>query len=700
MNNAVVGDCETKDGRGILILSARTHSGLKGKTAGFSTMGLNDYAGFFDRLKWRRYMIVALFERKALMKRLGCSSGLAALLFTSFLATAAGRFDQKLSADKQVIHVLNRMTFGPRPGDVEQVRKMTVEKWIDLQLHPERMAENPALEAKLKPLQTLQLATWELLQKYPPTPAAFMVNPPAVPPLPPQEMARLLNCSPEERRTTLASFDTDTRRLILLAGPPQLLEGLPDELQQEARNMRRADQETRQMEIRRLAPPLNELLSPEHIQVTNRGTPQEKIALVNSFEAEKRLRILHAIPLQSLADVPQLRREAMAARQPQDFVNWELIENKLNRAIYSNRQLEEVLVDFWMNHFNVFNGKGPDRVLLTTFEREAIRPYVLGHFKDMLLATARHPAMLFYLDNWQSQVQREDIPAPPGVRRPGLNENYGRELLELHTLGVGGGYTQNDVIAVARAFSGWTIYDVNKFGEFQFNPGVHDRKEKVVLGHTIPPMGGEQDALEVIDILAHHPSTAKFISRKLAQRFVADDPPQVLVDRMSATFVKTDGDLRAVLQVMFSSPEFLSVDAWQAKIKSPFEMVVSAVRALNADVNDTFILGQRIADLGEPLYGKLEPTGYPNTAAAWTNTASVLGRANFATALAAGQIAGVKVDMSRFNLKGPAAVATELLGATPSSSMVAAIEKGIHGKEMTPSILATLVISSPDFQKR
>jgi uncharacterized protein (DUF1800 family) len=634
------------------------------------------------------------------MKRLCRSSGLAALLFTSFLATAAGRFDQKLSTDKQVIHVLDRMTFGPRPGDIEQVRKMTVEKWVDLQLHPDRIAESPVLEAKLKPLQTLQLATWELLQKYPPAPAAFTVNPPVVPPLPAQEMARLLNCSPEERRTALASFDIDTRRLILLAGPPQLLEGLPDELQQEARTMRRADQETRQKELRRLAPPLNELLSPEQIQITNRGTPQEKMALINSFDAEKRLRILHAIPLQSLADVPPLRREAMAARQPQDFVNWELIENKLNRAIYSNRQLEEVLVDFWMNHFNVFNGKGPDRVMLTTFERDAIRPYVLGHFKDMLLATARHPAMLFYLDNWQSQVQREDIPAPPGVRRPGLNENYGRELLELHTLGVDGGYTQNDVIAVARAFSGWTIYDPNKFGEFQFNNGVHDRKEKVILGHTIPAMGGEQDALQVIDIIAHHPSTAKFISRKLAQRFVADEPPQSLVDRMSATFMKTDGDLRAVLQTMFSSPEFLSVDAWQAKIKSPLEMVVSAVRALNADVNDTFILGQRIADLGEPLYGKLEPTGYPNTAAAWANTASVLGRANFATALSSGQITGVKVDVSRFNLKGPAAVATELLGTTPPSSMVAAIEKGIHGKEMTPSILATLVISSPDFQRR
>ena len=401
------------------------------------------------------------------MKRIGCSLGLAALLaaLSAFLVTAAGRFDQKLSPDKQVVHVLNRLTFGPRPGDIEQVRKLTVEKWIDLQLHPDRISENSILETKLKHLETLQLATWQILEKYPPVLPAFVVKTPTLPPLPPPQMARLLNCSAEERRTMLASFDTETRRLILTAGPPQLLEGLPDDLQQEAKKIRQSEQEARQKETRRLMPPLNELLSPEQIQTTNRGTAQDKIALINSFDADKRLQILRVIPLQSLTDAPELRREALAARQPQEFVNSELIENKLYRAIYSNRQLEEVLVDFWMNHFNVFKEKGPDRVLLTSFERDAIRPYVFGHFKDMLLATARHPAMLFYLDNWQSQVPRDDIPVPPGVRRPGLNENYGRELLELHTLGVDGGYTQNDVIGVARAFSGWTIYDPQKFAD-------------------------------------------------------------------------------------------------------------------------------------------------------------------------------------------------------------------------------------------
>jgi uncharacterized protein (DUF1800 family) len=229
---------------------------------------------------------------------------------------------------------------------------------------------------------------------------------------------------------------------------------------------------------------------------------------------------------------------------------------------------------------------------------------------------------------------------------------------------------------------------------------VHDRREKVVLGHTIPAMGGEQDGVAVIEILAAHPSTARFIAKKLAQRFVADDPPPPLVDRMAATFIRTDGDLRAVLQTLFASPEFLSEGAWQAKLKPPLDMVVSAVRAMQADVTDTFALAQRIADLGEPLYGKLEPTGYPNTGEAWTSTASVLGRINFASALATGQVPGVKVDLSQFNFKDPRTVAIDLLYRAPSAPTLAAMEHGTLGKEATPSMLAALVLGSPDFQRR
>src|SRR5262249_15730432 len=259
----------------------------------------------------------------------------------------------------------------------------------------------------------------------------------------------------------------------------QALELLPDDLRKEGEQARQSEQDALQKERRRLMPPLNEVLSPEQMRIINRGSREEKIALLNSLDGEKRQRVLRSIPPQSVADIPELRREAMSQRQPQELVNADLIENKLYRAMYSNRQLEEVLVDFWMNHFNVFNQKGPERALLTSFERDAIRPHVFGHFKDLLLPTAPHPPILFYLDNWQSQVPRDDQPFPPGGRRPGLNENYGRELMELHTLGVNGGYTQDDVIAVARAFTGWTIYDLQKFAEFQFNPGMHDRKEKV-----------------------------------------------------------------------------------------------------------------------------------------------------------------------------------------------------------------------------
>jgi len=637
------------------------------------------------------------------MKRAGCLilSGLL-LVATAPPGHADGRFDLKLPPNRLAVHVLNRLTFGARPGDVEQVRRIGIDAWIAQQLHPDQLAENPVLADKLRELVTLDLPTWKILETYPAGPGAF-ARPPSVvafTALTPQQRTILMYCSVPERTTMLTALDPETRGLVLAGAPPQATEGLPDDLLQAGANARKTEQEARQREFRRLMPPLNELLSTDELRTATSGTIDERRALIDSLDGDKRRLVLRALPPQALAGLPSLRREALSVAQPQMFVNGELIEQKLYRAVYSNRQLEEVLVDFWMNHFNVFNGKGQGRLLLTGFERDAIRPYVFGHFRDMLLATARHPAMLFYLDNWQSQVPRDDFPAPAGVRRPGLNENYGRELLELHTLGVDGGYTQDDVIAVARAFSGWTIYDLQKFGEFQFNPAGHDRREKQILGHTLPAMRGEQDGLDVIDILSRHPSTATFISKKLAQRFVADDPPTALVDRMAATFTSTDGDLRAVLQTLFKSPEFLSEGAWQAKLKSPLEMAISSVRATNADLTDTFPLAQRIADLGEPLYAKVDPTGYPNTGDAWANTASIMGRINFAAALAAGQVAGVKIDMARFNFKDSSTVARTLLGAPPSPATLAVIEKGTHDAEATPSLIVSLVLSSPDFQRR
>jgi uncharacterized protein (DUF1800 family) len=306
--------------------------------------------------------------------------------------------------------------------------------------------------------------------------------------------------------------------------------------------------------------------------------------------------------------------------------------------------LDEVLADFWFNHFNVFLDKGADRYLITEYDREAIRPHVLGKFRDLLEATAKSPAMLFYLDNWQSVGANVALPRGPNAQRRGLNENYGRELLELHTLGVDGGYTQKDVTEVARCFTGWSINQPQRGGSFLFTPRLHDRGEKTVLGVKIPAGGGIEDGEKVLDIVAHQPATAHFISKKLAQRFVADDPPPALVERMAQTFLKSNGDIRAVFETMIASKEFWSEGAFRSKMKSPLEMVVSAVRASNGNVDFATGLVNQVAQLGEPLYRKQEPTGYSNTANEWMNSAGLMARMNFALQLASNKVPGVMVE--------------------------------------------------------
>jgi uncharacterized protein (DUF1800 family) len=426
------------------------------------------------------------------------------------------------------------------------------------------------------------------------------------------------------------------------------------------------------------------------------------MAVLNSFTTEKRTLVFRSLPQQQVPDM--FKREALAAMNPRQAVVAELIENKLQRAVYSPRQLEEVLVDFWLNHFNVYRDKNTVGMMLTSYERDAIRPHVLGRFRDMLLATARHPAMLSYLDNFQSRSAPENAPLPPGGvsagPNQGLNENYGRELLELHTLGVNGGYTQADVINVARAFTGWTIFDPQRYGEFQFNPQMHDRAEKVVLGQKFPRGGGEDEGVRVIDMLAAHPSTARFISLKLAQRFVADEPPAALVDRMAATFTKTGGDLRAVMETLLLSREFMSEGAWQAKVKTPFELVTSALRALDADVSDTTALAFRLSEMGMPLYARIDPKGYPNTADAWSGSAGLLARINFANALTGGLITGVKADASAVASQGVRRALAEITGYEPAADVVTAIEQGAAGEKPHPNIVAGAIIASPDFQKR
>jgi len=403
-----------------------------------------------------------------------------------------------------------------------------------------------------------------------------------------------------------------------------------------------------------------------------------------------------------------------AARRANEPVA-ELSAQKLLRAAYSERQLQEVLADFWFNHFNVDARKGADRFLLTEYERDVIRPHVLGRFRDLLGATAKSPAMLFYLDNWMSADPNGPHPQAPRARfnrrfpmppmpeaetqkknaPKGLNENYGRELMELHTLGVDGGYTQKDVTEVARAFTGWTIQTPRLGGGYRFEPRLHDPGQKVVLGHVIKAGGGESDGEEVLDLLARHPSTARFIATALVRRFVGDTPPPALVDRAAARFRATDGDLREVMRTILTSPEFVSADAYGAKTKTPLEFVVSAIRATDARIpgaHDALPLVREMRELGMPLYFCQPPTGYKDTADAWVNTGALVGRMNFALDLAGNKVGAIRVE-DQDALAGGGLAA--LIGRDLSEPTRATIDRASTG----PQRIA-LVLGSPEFQRR
>jgi uncharacterized protein (DUF1800 family) len=450
---------------------------------------------------------------------------------------------------------------------------------------------------------------------------------------------------------------------------------------------------------------LDEVLAPGELETIRTGNAERKHELLESMPQERIEDMLIAMnPKQRTqlfgAAPSPIRREIMLLNSPQQVVAYDLLDSKMLRAVESTRQLAEELDDFWFNHFNVFYEKGSDRFLIPQYEREAIRPHVLGQFRDLLEATAKSPAMLFFLDNFESV--RPDIDANDKKRKVkrGLNENYGRELMELHTLGVNGGYTQKDVTEVARCFTGWGIQEPRKGGGFFYNDKLHDKGEKIVLGHVIAAGGGIDDGEQVLDILARHPSTAHFISKELAQHFVADNPPESLVNRMAQTFRSTNGSIREVMKTVLNSKEFWSEGAYRAKLKSPFEMVASSARALDAHVIDGWALANQVGTLGEPLYRKLEPTGYSNLSSEWVNSAALLGRMNFALQLAQNHVESVKVDVSRFG-DDPSAVAKMLMFRAMSPQTRAAIDKALEDKKQkNPAMVAALVIGSPDFQKR
>ncbi len=581
---------------------------------------------------------------------------IAAILSTMWPVGARGerRSATSLKEDQRILHVLNRLGFGARPGDVARVKAMGLDNYINQQLNPQKISDTVA-DAKVKDLSTLTMTTAQLYEKFPQ----------------PGLLLRQL-----ERRGELPAELAAARDNRVKGGT--------------------------------IAAPAQQQAGAEMAMPSATGDAKKDVANpnenANPLENPKYRQALREYYLQHGLQLPQ----RIAA---------ELQASRILRAVYSERQLQEVMVDFWTNHFNVFAGKGADRWLLVSYDRDTIRPNAMGKFSDLLVATAQSPAMLFYLDNFQSvspnaqlgpgaglglraqqgqrggrggllggllgsgqarQAQRypngtggQGQPQPPPnaqQQRRGINENYARELMELHTLGVDGGYTQKDVQEVARCFTGWTIFAPRgagaatqamlngpradmlreNAGKFFFNPRAHDDGEKIVLGHKIPAGGGMKDGLTVLDILAHSSSTAKFVATKLVRHFVSDNPAAGLVDRVAAAFTRSDGDIRQTLRAIFFSPEFNSPEAYRAKIKRPFELTISAIRTLGGETTGGPQLHQWIARMGEPLYGFQTPNGYSDTAESWVNTGGLLERLNFGLTLASNRIPGTHVNLKQF----------------------------------------------------
>jgi uncharacterized protein (DUF1800 family) len=507
--------------------------------------------------------------------------------FVSIAAQRASKKSPTMTADQRIAHVLSRLTYGARPGDFEKVKAMGVEAFINQQLDPDSI-DNAAVIAKLRRLPTLGMATPVIIEQYtPPKPVASPSPAPAK--------------SPDEK-----------------AAPPKSIAEIGEK--QDAAKM----------------PALPSVMQNE-MQKEDAG----RMAGIQTTQTP-------ALQTEMSAAQTAAPRPTPPPKNPQMVVT-DLQRAKLLRAVYSEQQLSELMVDFWENHFSIFANKDDDRYLLTAFDRETIRPFALARFRDLLGATAHSPAMLFYLDNWRSSVPRP-YPArgdkPAGVDG-GFNENYARELMELHTLGVDGGYSQKDVQEVARCFSGWTIQKPNEQGLFVYRPGFHDDGEKTVLGHKILAGGGYADGERVLDILATHPSTAKFIATKLARRFISDDPPPAVIDRAAAVFLKTDGSIRETLRAIITSPEFFSSAAYRAKMRSPLEYVAAAMRATSAETDGDRPVLDFIGRMGQPLFGRITPDGYPDRGDQWLSSGAMVARLNFAAALATNRMRGTTVDFAK-----------------------------------------------------
>ncbi|MBV8207473.1 MAG: DUF1800 domain-containing protein [Acidobacteria bacterium] len=640
----------------------------------------------------------------------------------------------QMEQGRRAVHALNRFTFGPRPGEAERVEAMGVDRWFEQQLHPEKIDDH-ALDARLAGFRTLNMDARALFQTFPPPQVARMVeNGRASMPRDPEKRAvyEAMIAKYDERKQN----KQDTQNGGAAIGPANSSgngNGAADAAADDDAAKARRQQQRRELRQDEAAAidRLNSESPDRRYQDILRMSPDERARLLQALNPDERQEWMSEFN-------PRQKETMQALQNPQAVVVTELQQAKILRAAYSDRQLEEVMTDFWFNHFNVFINKNLDRYYVTEYEYGTIRPHALGKFKELLVATAKSPAMLLYLDNAESvgphsaaaegrqgpryamrrgpfgppvMVQRPQPQQKNQKKAPGLNENYGRELMELHTLGVDGGYTQKDVTEVAKVFTGWTVKGPRDGGSFDFEERRHEPGDKFVLGHKIKG-SGEKEGMEVLEMLARHPSTAHFICKKLAIRFVGDDPPEPLVRRMADRFLKTDGDIREVLRTMFQAPEFWAPEAYRAKIKTPFEFVVSAIRSTGADVQNAMPLVQTLNRMGMPLYQMQPPTGYSAKNEAWESSSALLNRINFSLALGSGHFPGASVDADAlFGKNAPpdapamvAALEEALLAGDVSAKTHATILKQVEDPQKPdqrqPGMIAALIVGSPEFQKR
>ena len=589
----------------------------------------------------------------------------------------------QIQGEQRVLHALNRFTFGPRPGDVASVQALGLKTWFERQLNPQSI-DDSAFEARLAMFPAMQMEQAQLLQRYP-SPGAVRQMVAKNEPLPTDpvehaiyayQIASLKAAKEKKEEKAAAGNDGGTG---LLRSDGSIDKGNRERKGNTALPGDGVDPSTPAMKTHEEqfysgldAVRVINLPPDQRFHRILAMSPEEQIAFRKDLSNSDRM-----AEVEGLSPIQRETLEVLQGGSPK-MVGAELLETRMLRDIYSERQLEAVMTDFWLNHFNVYLRKNQDEpFLLPTYEREVIRAHALGKFEDLLVATAQSPAMLMYLDNWQS-IGPDSIAATNGgklakliqnpqakqaVKDRGLNENYARELMELHTLGVqcevsadrpakkldkacGRGYTQQDVTQVAEVLTGWTIDQPNRMGTYRFEERRHEPGTKTVLGKKIGE-NGEGEGLEVLHMLATSPATAQFISTKLAVRFVSDTPPQSLVDRMAKTFVASHGDIKAVLRTMFNSPEFWSTEIYRAKVKTPEEFVVSAVRASGAEVTTAIPLFQALDKLGMPLYGMQTPNGYSWMAEPWVNSGDLVNRLNFAVSLSSDRIGGVETDWAR-----------------------------------------------------